>query len=101
MIQKVVLIAVALQASMAMAITPNNPVVPSEEEKTVDVLLTDVPASFHQEIRSMNAKYRFVRKYESDNKTYFLYAEDVLGQSTYLLLGVDGASNSSFVMGVD
>lgn len=101
MIQKVVLSVIFLQASIAMA---NEPLDPRDsvnlEEKEVSKLSTSVEDYIQKQISEMESKYRFVRTYEEDGKSYFMYAEDILGESTYKVLGVDNVSKSSFVLTV-
>ncbi len=101
MIQKVVLSAILLQASLAMANEPIDPVDSVNlESKKVSATTASVEEYIQDKIREMDNKYRFVRMYEEDGKSYYMYAEDILGKSNYKVLGVDNENKSSFVLSV-
>jgi hypothetical protein len=54
-----------------------------------------------EEMNEMKKNYRFIRAFDRDEQTYMLFAQDKLGKSVYVLVGVDKKTGTSFTMGVD
>ncbi len=73
----------------------------TENTLTYSEALEETPDYVRNEMIEMNKNFRFIRAFEREEQTYLLFAQDKLGESDYILVGVDKSTGSSFSMGID
>ena len=73
----------------------------AENTLSYDEALETAPDFVREEMHEMNKNYRFIRAFDREEQTYLLFAQDKLGESAYVLVGVDKKTGTSFTMGVD